>query len=459
MSKKKSDLLKSEVEKQEKEFELIKEFLERKNGSQKSSEIFGKLNLNFDVSGRKTSAKIPKKLNQKEKEKREFFRRMKEVDELGNLQAKLFKQVGNRRKIEPINKKLSERGGLLSNNKDYFGENLNKEFNKLFEGHNDKVKKEMVENNKEKNDNKITVKNNKINHLHNKKESIVVKSTSIKSPKTLLSTSNISSNNIINNASNISVKNQSKSPKSSSKNRTLSSVLPETKAQITQEELITGPDFDLEKIERKRAEEFGKAVDRFRGGGKKDAENNKEKCGDVNKGEYKEESTSMVYDKQPDFTNKSVVLETNNICISDDFNSVILLSEKDMVCCWNCMRKISRKSATVKNYENLSQISFYNKTKYFCGEKCVKEFEREKFTKIICFQCTKFFNVNDGFVMKDGQKFCSVKCKTQFIEEENRIGKAGKNFDKKETKNVDEINKGNSCDEDEAEIYDPMDEF
>ena len=100
MSKKKSDLLKSEVEKQEKEFELIKEFLERKNGSQKSSEIFGKLNLNFDVSGRKTSAKIPKKLNQKEKEKREFFRRMKEVDELGNLQAKLFKQVGNRRKMK-----------------------------------------------------------------------------------------------------------------------------------------------------------------------------------------------------------------------------------------------------------------------------------------------------------------------------------------------------------------------
>ena len=117
----KTKTLEQDVKEKELEYEAIKEAIEK-----------GDINLlsNFKTKGMKGqskfSAKIPKKLSEKEKEKRDEIRRLKEAEDLAQIQQKLFRQVKGRRKIEPLyNKK-----GLYSH-KDIFASNLDKECEKI----------------------------------------------------------------------------------------------------------------------------------------------------------------------------------------------------------------------------------------------------------------------------------------------------------------------------------------
>ena len=117
----KTRTLEQDVKDKELEYEAIKEAIEK-----------GDINLlsNFKTKGMKGqskfSAKIPKKLSEKEKEKRDEIRRLKEAEDLAQIQQKLFRQVKGRRKIEPLyNKK-----GLYSH-KDIFASNLDKECEKI----------------------------------------------------------------------------------------------------------------------------------------------------------------------------------------------------------------------------------------------------------------------------------------------------------------------------------------
>ena len=117
----KTRTLEQDVKDKELEYEAIKEAIEK-----------GDINLlsNFKTKGikgpSKFSAKIPKKLSEKEKEKRDEIRRLKEAEDLAQIQQKLFRQVKGRRKIEPLyNKK-----GLYSH-KDIFASNLDKECEKI----------------------------------------------------------------------------------------------------------------------------------------------------------------------------------------------------------------------------------------------------------------------------------------------------------------------------------------
>ena len=90
------------------------------------------------------SAKAPKRLSQKEKEKRDEIRRLKEVEDLNKMQQQLFKQVKSRKKIEPIDKKIltnNNRNGFNIDNDDIFAINLNKDFERIFG--NDKTKQPM----------------------------------------------------------------------------------------------------------------------------------------------------------------------------------------------------------------------------------------------------------------------------------------------------------------------------
>ena len=49
--------------------------------------------------------------------------------------------------------------------------------------------------------------------------------------------------------------------------------------------------------------------------------------------------------------------------------------------------------------------------------KCFKDFEVKKKSIIICFQCEKQFDIKNGFILYDKQKFCSSKCKEEYIKE------------------------------------------
>ena len=132
---KKIDNLENEVKEQERELEAIKEAFQKNNLNALNSLPI----KNLPKSGR-FSAKAPKRLSEKEKERRDEIRRLKEVEDLNKIQQKLFKQVKGRRKIEPIDKKI-----FIANNKflninkdDIFAINLNKECDRILGNENSK---------------------------------------------------------------------------------------------------------------------------------------------------------------------------------------------------------------------------------------------------------------------------------------------------------------------------------
>ena len=131
--------LELDVKEKELEYEAIKEAIEK-----------GNMNIlsNFNIKGLKSSklsAKIPKKLSEKEKERRDEIRRLKEAEDLAEIQQKLFRQVKGRRKIEPLYNKKA-----LYATKDVYGANIDKECEKIFskdEKHNKNKKYEMIKSN------------------------------------------------------------------------------------------------------------------------------------------------------------------------------------------------------------------------------------------------------------------------------------------------------------------------
>ena len=112
--------LELDVKEKELEYQAIKEAIEKGN-----IDILSNFHMN-SIKSTKMSTKIPKKLSEKEKEKRDEIRRLKEAEDLAQIQQKLFRQVKGRKKIEPISKK-----GLYAN-KDVFAANIEKECEKVF---------------------------------------------------------------------------------------------------------------------------------------------------------------------------------------------------------------------------------------------------------------------------------------------------------------------------------------
>ena len=73
----------------------------------------------------------------------------------------------------------------------------------------------------------------------------------------------------------------------------------------------------------------------------------------------------------------------------------------------------------------------------------------KKHSNIICFECNKIFDMTKGFVVCDGEKFCSVKCKKEYEDKKSKIQIA------------DEEAQQNESPEEESEndSYDPMEDF
>ena len=136
--------LEEDVKNQERELKAIKHAIENGN-----IEALNHLKLK-DSKSIKTSVKIPKILSEKEKERRDEIRRLKEVENLAKIQEKLLRQIHGRKKIEPINKKILGTCATHQNydKEDIFASNLDKECQKILEKKSDKEKNIKISKNK-----------------------------------------------------------------------------------------------------------------------------------------------------------------------------------------------------------------------------------------------------------------------------------------------------------------------
>ena len=159
----KTQNLEIDVKEKELEYEAIKEAIEKGN-----IDILSNFQLK-NIKSTKNSTKIPKKLPEKEKEKRDEIRRLKEAEDLAQIQQKLFRQIKGRKKIEPLLKKP------LYSNADVFGANIEKECEKIFpkEEKNKKIELLRSENVVIKNNKNISKNTNNINNSNIEKSNIV----------------------------------------------------------------------------------------------------------------------------------------------------------------------------------------------------------------------------------------------------------------------------------------------
>lgn len=178
----------------------------------------------------------------------------------------------------------------------------------------------------------------------------------------------------------------------------------------------TNNQIELEKIEKAQQEEFKKAVEDFRG--------------------YKTFSDFGVNTRQ----------------------DKMIEPKAEICCCWNCFKNIPKENGIVKKYpkDDMNE-NIVIEEKIFCSEKCLKEFEAKKKSNIICFECKKTFDMTKGFIVVDGQKVCSTKCKTKYENTKEKVENQNKEEVHEKNDNKDE--EDNEEDEEDEVNYDPMEDF
>ena len=566
---KRIDNLEKEVEEHERELKAIKEAFENHNIN-----ALNTLRIQNIPKTSRLSAKPPKRLSSKEKERRDDIRRWKEVEDLNKIQQSLFKQVKGRKKIEPIDKRILTANQRFTNidKDDIFAINLNKECDRILGNENSKQFKpnktmstawrknpSTIRNTSNRKDRKSAGKKNslyplsainrkiqsqsslkkKINEiilgdkekdeeflksldnsvktfymektkeifdllyeinlcrfidvflsegydlfeefinlprdffdkmekpfltkeqqekLFNKLSIFKNKQKSLTQENKLENTFNgrasrteqtfYNKNNIRNKIINEKLNKKNNDNKiDSSDNGKVS----ETSPMIAKHELFHS-NIDIEELEKQRSEEFKKAVEEWRSNANnKDNEKN---------------------NKFNDSSNK-VNIESNDQISST--SSLLINSPNEIICCYNCFKPIKKENSIIKEYQNKSDIVLFLKNKNFCSLKCIKDYEKKIRTKYVCFQCNKTFDLYQGFVAHEGEKFCSSKCKYKYIEIETMLMKKGKNKNGKKGKNTleekskenknENININNDVDEKneekyyEGDDYDPMDDF
>ncbi len=539
----KTQNLELDVKEKELEYQAIKEAIEKGN-----IDLLSNLNMN-NLKSTKISTKIPKKLSEKEKEKRDEIRRLKEAEDLAQIQQKLFRQIKGKRKIEPLHKKS------LYTNKDVFGSNIEKECEKVFpkeekskkyellKSENVLIKNSNMSNNNVEKSNILDKKNinlnkkfkincenineideikdkeylekldreiknfyiekcgrifnflkdihlcryideflkqgydiyeefleipddffqqmnipflnksqqqkfyNKLHLIQNKYKAKNFQNKNIINQKdNKLNYINISNNeNIINNNvtnihnhtdnnfnNNILINGNKEEKLNVNKN-----IIKDTAAFITQEDLMYKTINDIDELEKQRSEEFKKEVEKWR--------NNN----------ISRPNTSY----NP--TNNKLTSEMGiNINIPSKQNN------RNNLYCWNCYKKFLKGEGISKEYNYNYDLNEKYNMKNFCSLKCKKDYEKKQKSQYMCFECRKMFNIIEGFIAFEGEKFCSNICKNKFIKEEKESIKNKKQNKQKNIKNGnnDKIEKTNKKDknedeEDEGDVYDPMDDF
>ena len=516
--------LEEDVKNQEKELKAIKHALE--NGNIEALNHF-KLKESKSI---KTSVKIPKILSEKEKERRDEIRRLKEVENLAKIQEKLLRQIHGRKKIEPINKKIL---GACSTHQNYdkediFASNLDKECQKILEKKSDKDKNIKIskskplksyrvsEKNENNDNNKNSINTNKsvlnskiqincenydeikdkeyldvlddeikqfylqktgeifnflkeihlcryidfflregydlyeefleINEdffakmarpfLNNEQQKKLfdkineVKNKQLSKNVKILDKININKNNhIAYNENHLNTDstdaNEKKYINSTNNNYNKvnsNNIIKDTSSVIKKEEFLIDNNLNLEELEKQRSDDFKKAVEEWR--------NNS---------------------KQISYKNKNNNAELGSNTLKEDNETAV---------CWNCLLKFYKNKGFKKEINVTDKTEKY-KIKYFCSEKCMKAFEHKLKCQIVCFACKKTFDMNQGFIKFDEYKFCSSKCKNNYIDMKKNLHNKKEKKEKNEIK-IENENKHNDIkvdNDEEEDNYDPMNDF
>ena len=208
-------------------------------------------------------------------------------------------------------------------------------------------------------------------------------------------------------------------------------IIKETSSKINKEDLMYKTYTDIDELEKKRTEEFQKAVEEWR----------------KNKSSRPNTAYKMTSE------------------MGTHINAQLPERTKKLLYCWNCYKQFFEGEGVSKEYTNNFELNTKYNMKNFCCVKCIKEYERKQRSQYICFQCGKMFDLVGGFIAYEGEKFCTVICKNNYIQEAKESLKNYKKEDKKNKKeNKDKIQKKekekvNENEDDEEDNYDPMDDF
>ena len=211
-------------------------------------------------------------------------------------------------------------------------------------------------------------------------------------------------------------------------------IIKDTSARINKEDLMYKTHTDIDELEKKRTEEFQKAVEEWRKG--------------------KSSRPNTAYSSQ----NNKMTSE-----MGTHINAQVPERTKKLLYCWNCYKQFFEGEGVSKEYTNNFELNTKYNMKNFCCVKCIKEYERKQRSQYICFQCGKMFDLVGGFIAYEGEKFCTGTCKNNYIQEAKENLKNYKKEDKKNKKeNKDKAQKKekvNENEDDEIDNYDPMDDF
>ena len=112
--------------------------------------------------------------------------------------------------------------------------------------------------------------------------------------------------------------------------------------------------------------------------------------------------------------------------------------------CWNCFNKLKDNNYIEIKYED----SMITRIVRFCSEKCKNKFEMNIYE--VCYNCKIKYDKSKGDYIYQDKHFHSQKCLNESIDKLNNDNKNEKN-----------INDNNNViqEEEQEEIYDPMDDF
>ena len=205
-------------------------------------------------------------------------------------------------------------------------------------------------------------------------------------------------------------------------------IIKDTSAKINKEDLMYKTHTDIDELEKKRTEEFKKAVEEWRQG--------------------KSSRPSTAYKMTSE--------------MGTHINAQVPERTKKLLYCWNCYKQFFEGEGVSKEYTNNFELNTKYNMKNFCCAKCIKEYERKQRSQYICFQCGKMFDLVGGFIAYEGEKFCTGTCKNNYIQEAKENLKNYKKEDKKKKENKEKVQKKekiNENEDDEVDNYDPMDDF
>ena len=125
--------LEQEIKEQERELNALKKVYELNDIN-----ALNMLPLKNLPKAKRNSVRVPKKLNDEEKERRKGLKKLKEIEELNKIQMTLFKDVKMFRKknnkLEPISQRNPFTKKHFCQTEDYFAINLNKECDNILNG-------------------------------------------------------------------------------------------------------------------------------------------------------------------------------------------------------------------------------------------------------------------------------------------------------------------------------------